>query len=224
MFYLYTLNDPNTLEVRYVGYTKRPKIRLWEHIRDAKAGLKTHKSLWVKSLLNKEESPLLNIINTYSSHTEVLSEEVKLIKELRESGIALTNLTDGGDGQAGVKLKKDHPIISWNKGRKMSLQSRKRLSDSRKNMKFTDEHKKNIARSKLGKSRSIESINKQSITLSQPVEVITIHGESIIFDSLAHAVKFTGVNSNQILKLIDENRKSRNGFSFKKINKTDVPQ
>jgi hypothetical protein len=30
LFYLYTLKDPETSDIRYVGYSKRPKSRLWE--------------------------------------------------------------------------------------------------------------------------------------------------------------------------------------------------
>ena len=49
------------------------------------------------------------------------------------------------------------------------------------------------------------------------IEVVCPNGETIIFNSVIDAVKFTGVNSNQIKKLINENRKSRKGFLFKKI-------
>ena len=40
MYYLYTLKDPITNLVKYVGYSKRPKRRIWEHLRDAKMGSK----------------------------------------------------------------------------------------------------------------------------------------------------------------------------------------
>ena len=62
MFYLYTLKDPETSDIRYVGYSKRPKSRLWEHIRDAKKGVKTHKSYWISNLLSKSLKPILDIV------------------------------------------------------------------------------------------------------------------------------------------------------------------
>jgi predicted metal-dependent phosphotriesterase family hydrolase len=56
------------------------------------------------------------------------------------------------------------------------------------------------------------------------IEVVCLNGETIIFNSVIDAVKFTGVNSNQINKLINENRKSRKGFLFRKIKTKYVPQ
>jgi predicted GIY-YIG superfamily endonuclease len=53
MYFLYKLIDPITKEVKYIGYTKRPKTRLWEHIRDAKVGIKTYKCDWIRSLINE---------------------------------------------------------------------------------------------------------------------------------------------------------------------------
>ena len=135
---------------------------------------------------------------------------------MRKNNTPLTNLTDGGEGQKGIKLKEGHPIIYWNKGRKMSEESRRKLSESRKGIKFTEEHRKNLSDSKLGKNRSEESRKKQSLTLSESITVITPNGEIINFDKLIDAVKFTGVNSNQIKKLLKSNKKSKRGFLLKK--------
>jgi len=213
---LYTLKDPETQHIRYVGYTKRPKVRLWEHIRDAKKGIDTHKSNWIRTLLLKSLSPVFEIILENDNQDDIILEEINLIKELKESGIKLTNKTDGGDGQRGCRLKSDHPIINWNKGKKMSDESKKKLSESRMGIVFTESHKKNISNSKTGKKRSEESIIKQSKTMSESVIVITPDGNSIEFSKIVDAVKFTGVNSSQIKKLIKLNKKSRKGFLFKK--------
>lgn len=62
--------------------------------------------------------------------------------------------------------------------------------------------------------RSLESINRQILTRSIKIEVI-IGDEHHIFDKKKDAGKFTGVNSNQIDKLIGENKKSRKGYLFK---------
>ena len=66
----------------------------------------------------------------------------------------------------------------------------------------------------IGISRSVESINKQILTTSIKIEVI-IGDVHHIFDKKKDAVKFTGVNANQIDKLIKENKKSRKGYLFK---------
>ena len=216
MYYLYTLKDPITLDVRYVGFTKRPKTRIWEHIRDAKKGVKTHKSKWISKLLNESLIPILEIVIEKENRDDIVTEEIKLIKYLRDNNKSLTNHTDGGDGQRGNKLKEGHPIIYWNKGKKMSDESKRRLSESRKGIKFTETHRQNLSKSKIGKNRTEESRLKQSSTLSKSITVITPSGESINFNKVIDAVRFTGVNSNQIKKLLQLNTKTKNGFLFKK--------
>ena len=84
MYYLYTLKDPITNIVKYVGYSKNPKRRLWEHIRDAKRGLKTYKSCWVKSLLDIQQVPIMEIIKDCEYHEDILVEEINLIRNLKE--------------------------------------------------------------------------------------------------------------------------------------------
>ena len=90
MFYLYTLKDPETSDIRYVGYSKRPKSRLWEHIRDAKKGVKTHKSYWISNLLSKSLKPILDIVLEKESQDEIATEEILLISRLRFENVSLT--------------------------------------------------------------------------------------------------------------------------------------
>jgi predicted GIY-YIG superfamily endonuclease len=81
MYFLYNLIDPITNDIKYVGYTKNPKRRIWEHIRDAKKGIKTYKCEWIRSLLDKKNIPIMEIISEYESHNEIVDEEMKLIQE-----------------------------------------------------------------------------------------------------------------------------------------------
>jgi predicted GIY-YIG superfamily endonuclease len=206
MFYIYKLIDPITNDIRYVGYTKSPKKRIWEHIRDVKKGIKTYKCDWIRNLMSKNCEPILEIIS-----------EIRLIKEFKELGYKLTNLTDGGDGQNGVKLRKDHPVIMWNKGKEKSEETKRKISEANKGKKLSSEHREKLSKAKIGKNRSAESIQNQIATVSEPIKVITSEGEILIFNLKKEAVKFTGVNANQIDKLISLNKKSKKGFLFEKI-------
>jgi len=216
MYSLYVLKDPNTLIIRYVGYSNSPKRRLWEHIRDAKKGVKTHKSYWIKSLIDNQQSPLIEILYNCDNHDDILHKEIELIKELKDNGILLTNLTDGGDGQRGKKLDRNHPIINYNLGKKMSDETKIKLSESRKGIVFTDEHKNKLSIKKTGYKRSLDSIEKQSLTKSCKIKVL-YNDEVFIFSKKSEAVKFTGVNSNQIDKLIEKEEKSKKGYFFIKL-------
>jgi hypothetical protein len=123
MYNLYVLKDPTTDEVKYVGYTNRPKIRLWEHIRDAKKNVKTHKSNWIRKVLLDGKSPIMEVVKSVSDLEQVKLEEINLIRDLKDKGFYLTNSTNGGDGGYNKKMKEDHPMRYWNKGRKMSDES-----------------------------------------------------------------------------------------------------
>lgn len=60
MIYIYTLSDPISDEVRYIGITKNLKKRYREHIRESKLNNR-HKSTWIRSL---SELPKIDIIDT----------------------------------------------------------------------------------------------------------------------------------------------------------------
>lgn len=213
MYNLYILKDPLTKEIRYVGYSKRVKKRLWEHIRDAKSGVKTHKSNWIKSILVRGELPIIEVVESTNNIEQIKICEIKLISELRGIGVNLTNLTIGGDGNSS-KMKKDHPMRNWNKGRKMSESSKKKLSESRIGIVFSEEHKKKLSKSKIGKKIAQDVIDRRNKTNSESVKVVDIKGVEYFFDKIIDAVKLTGVNSKQIKKLSYNMKASRRGFRF----------
>ena len=66
----------------------------------------------------------------------------------------LTNCTWGGEGVSGIS--------SWNKGKKLSEEHKKNLSESLKGKKLSEEHKQKISESNKGKYRSEEIKQKMS--------------------------------------------------------------
>ena len=94
--YIYTLTDPNTNEIRYVGKSNNPQKRLYDHIHHSQI-THTHKNMWIKSLIKEGKLPILNIID------EVLIEEwqeyeIYWIDKLKKEGHNLTNHDIGGNG------------------------------------------------------------------------------------------------------------------------------
>lgn len=96
---IYTLSD--SLGVRYVGQTKNPKKRLYRHIYDCKNnGIKNKRCSWIKSLLNKNELPIMEIIDEVPINKWQFWEQY-WISQFRTWGFKLVNDTDGGDGTYG---------------------------------------------------------------------------------------------------------------------------
>lgn len=98
--YIYTLVNPLNNEIFYIGYTNNPKRRLREHIRYRYNPLKD--GVIGEISINGLE-PILNIIDKCDftfNHCFNMFEHERLeifyIKKYRESGIKLTNLTNGG--------------------------------------------------------------------------------------------------------------------------------
>jgi hypothetical protein len=96
---IYTLSDKTG--IRYVGQSKTPNKRYYRHIFDAKQdGFKNKRCAWVRSLLNKNETPIMEIIDEVST-TEWAFWEQYWISQIKSWGFNLTNDTNGGDGTYG---------------------------------------------------------------------------------------------------------------------------
>lgn len=107
--YIYGLVDPRNDKIFYVGYSKNLKSRLNAHIRDKYNPLK---DMIIEEILTHRLKPQMVVIdeckhvfNEDYNMYEHERLEIYYIKKYRESGINLTNLTDGG-GDTGVQLKK----------------------------------------------------------------------------------------------------------------------
>lgn len=126
-YVIYVLVDPRFGTVRYVGITTKEN-RLKGHIREAKSKSLTHKSTWIRSLLELGLLPIFTIIE----RTDDKTRECYWINSYRQSGCDLTNGTTGGDGL----INPSHDIIerirSSVTGFKHSPEARAKISESMK--------------------------------------------------------------------------------------------
>lgn len=100
---IYTLSDPITNEVRYVGRTVNQLTRrLSQHIRTAVKGklVDKQKEVWIKGLLNDGLSPIITEI-AISCLDHFQSDEKKWVEHYRSICPNLLNVKCGGDGGLG---------------------------------------------------------------------------------------------------------------------------
>ena len=90
---IYALKDPRSGEVRYVGKTINPTVRLQSHIYEAKKGSASHKAYWMRQLLKLGMKPEVTVLEM-CEETAWQERERHWITQFDN----LTNLTTGGDG------------------------------------------------------------------------------------------------------------------------------
>lgn len=90
--YVYTLSDPLTNEVKYIGQTNNLKKRFTSHMNDRTI---SYKSNWIKSLKLKNLCPVIEILEECSKD-DVDFLEIYWIEQFKNWGFKLTNLSSGG--------------------------------------------------------------------------------------------------------------------------------
>lgn len=102
LIHIYTLSDPRTGEVRYVGRTNQPKIRFNNHLYSDRGA--NHKWAWIKSLKSENLKPVMEIIESVPAAKAIESEKI-WIESFRFYGCRLTNSDFGSIGALSVDAK-----------------------------------------------------------------------------------------------------------------------
>jgi len=161
IYYIYTLSEDTIENVRYIGYSKDPRHRLRVHQRESNLRVKNHKTDWIKKMIKEEKEIILNIIDS-AKDDEIKKLEKYYIKKYRDDGYNLTNSTDGGDGlinptpEVRERMSKNNPRLGLNKGRKLSEELKKRLSDANKGKTVSEETRRKLSIANAGKIISEE--------------------------------------------------------------------
>lgn len=160
MIFIYALVDPKTWDVRYVGKTNNPSVRLRDH---CKCREQYHKDRWIRSLLAHRLKPGMVILSRIDDESDWQFWEKFWINIFKPQ---LTNLAPGGEGggRLGAHLSAETKAkISASKmGRPIgpfSDETRRRMSLARmgKGHRHTDESKKKMSLARTGTKRSSET-------------------------------------------------------------------
>lgn len=157
-YIIYAMFDPHSGQLRYVGKScsglKRPKAQLNRSLKGYEKG---HKANWLKSLAASGAQPCIEVIQTFGEPKVLEKAEKYWIAYFKAMGCPLTNLTDGGDGQWGVKFTEERklkiakahgarPFLDENGNRYESVRQAARALDTYHNM---------ISQILLGKRKTI---------------------------------------------------------------------
>lgn len=183
-FFIYTLSDPRSLGIRYVGKTDNLRRRFNSHMSYAGS---THIARWIQSLKKIGLKPIMKVLETIYDPEELYWQQCERlwIKVLRETGCDLTNLDSGGNSgkKASPETRAKQSTAAKGKvispetraklaitGRNISAESRAKISKSLRNR--SPELREQAAIKMRGQKRSEEtrkrlSAAKRGIVLSQ---------------------------------------------------------
>ncbi|MFA6321800.1 MAG: GIY-YIG nuclease family protein [Candidatus Omnitrophota bacterium] len=162
---IYTLSDPITGDIRYVGKTVCDLIdRLYLHLYFAKKGNKTHRCNWIRSLLRFDIIPLIEEIERIDLNGDWASRERYWIKYYKLKGFKLTNATDGGEGCHGIIHDEEfrNKISFAHKGKVISDEQKAKQSLAMKGKIVTNETRRKI--SEAGKGRIWSESSKKKVS------------------------------------------------------------
>lgn len=159
-WYVYTLSDPRTNEVRYVGWTVNTAQRLREHISKSK-NEKSHKARWVNQLTSLDIRPIIAVIES-GTGDGWQDAECRWIAYHRSIGTRLTNNTNGGQGNTGYKHTPEaiEKMASSKRGRKQSSEIVAARVKANTGKKRTPEFVARIVKMNTGKKRTPDQIEK----------------------------------------------------------------
>lgn len=191
--FIYALCEPDTGEIRYIGKADNPHKRLHGHTSSRVINGKTHRSCWIRSLVNQNKSPVLKIIDEVPvNHWQAL--EAAYIDFCRERGMRLVNIADGGQGTS-------HWGHTFNRGRKQTPESiEKRMSKTRGDKHWTTrksysgETRQKMRLAKLGKRQTLEHA-------SNAARARTFLKSEVRFQKVLRFL-FEGKNQTEIAKIL----------------------
>jgi len=160
---LYRHIRKDTNQVFYIGIGKT-KHRAYS---------KKNRNKYWHNIVNKVEYDI-DIIYNELTLEEAFTKEIELIKFYGRADLnqgSLVNMTDGGEGGKGSKLTNKHKLALLNSklGKTYSEEHRKRISESKlgkKRKPFTEEHKQKIREGAKGRIYKVSDETKEKIRKS----------------------------------------------------------
>lgn len=199
--YIYTLSDMNG--IKYVGKTNNIKTRYKNHINEAnRENVNNKKITWIKSLISKDQKPIIEIIDIVPIHEWVYWEKFWICL-LLSWGFNLVNGTMGGENPPSFKNKthsdeykkiRSELMKKNNPAKNMNDEWRKKISNSNKNRSLSREHK---------------------LKLSKPIYQFNLNGELLReWESITKASKELEINYVGISMCCRNKRKKSGGYKW----------
>lgn len=209
----------------YIGKTKNFNQRKRRHLSNIKDQNNTlpkyHKARKLLSVgYSFDEIMIIQEKNLTAKQAN--QRETDLIKEHRDKGIKIYNLTDGGDG-CSMTPEQQKIAAAKRTGQKRSVETRRKISKAKKGMKFSKKHKENL--SKARRKRIIKEETKIKMSKSskgkiniKKYKLVDPKGlEHITTNGLVDFCREHDLSSANLHKVLNGERKHHKGWKIERI-------
>lgn len=222
MAYVYTLSNPISKEVRYIGKTCSPLTqRLNEHIYECKRSRRKSTN-WVKSLLNKGLIPLIEVLDECTCE-EVCNLETYWIYQFKCWGFNLTNHTTGGEGGYRIETPEEkerrrekfrgekNPFY----GRHHSEETKKKISEASRGRKMPLSHIESCKKRMENFKPSEKAISNMIARTKKAVVQLDISGNFIkLWDTINGCERETYFRAPKIIACCKGRNKTHQGYKW----------
>jgi hypothetical protein len=198
MIYIYTLKDPISNEIRYIGKTNNIERRFQKHITEKRNN--TYKEQWISGLKNKGYLPIIEIIDTVPKEDWIFW-ETWWISLFKSWNFKLTNISIGGEGGPLSEETK-------NKIRLSKIGSKGRLGT-----KNTEESKLRMSIDRKGKKQTKEHIESRSKSCIKEIDIEKLKNEYDKNQSYEYLSKIFNLSKSKIYRTL----KSNNLLKYRKV-------
>ncbi len=163
MIIVYALVDPFSKAWRYIGKSVNGLKRPLSHSRPSTLAREhTHKANWIRSCLSRGSAPEILILEQVDDTDRLAEVEKEWIAQARACGVALTNATDGGDGNIGwvpspeTRLKISRALTGRPNG------FGERMGQLHRGKPKSEERRLRMSLSAVGKPKSRDAVEKSA--------------------------------------------------------------
>ena len=222
MYSLYSLNDPITDEVRYIGYTSKTiEERLASHWRCRKIKKRNYKLNWFSELEKKGLKPIIKLITTAETIEKTLELEVYYIS-LYDN---LTNSTSGGEvsktylPEVIAKMKANRRDTSGKNNHMYGIKNPE-LAERNKNKVWTEEEREKLRIKALERNKDPEYKKQHVFNQKSRIEIVAIKDGIVsdIYPSKKRMCVDLGLDSKSVNSVLKGECKQHKGYTFKVIN------
>lgn len=196
-YFIYSLKDPISQEIRYIGFTtKTLKYRLLKHIDNAKYN-KHNKHLcnWILKYLKLDLKPIIELVEICNKDTWIEKEKywIKYYPNL-------LNISEGGDKIIVNHTEETKQKLRLQKiGIKPSKETLEKRSKSLKGRVFSEEHKLKLSES--NKKTSLEKNKIKVIDIINNTETIYLGREAVKKAcNIGLMTIYRNLNKNKVIK------------------------